>query len=87
MLPCKSYFFDKVAEAGGVASRVASAGGGVPQVVVHGETCYLVPVEQMTESPFAPVNAEKFSRDLAHRINEIMADPAKQTKTLYETLG
>ena len=57
---------------------VASAVGGIPEVVVHGETGYLIPVEQMTESPFEPVNAEKFSRDLADRINEIMADPVKQ---------
>ena len=57
---------------------VASAVGGIPEVVVHGETGYLIPVEQMTESPFEPVNPEKFSRDLAHRINEIMADPDKQ---------
>jgi glycogen synthase len=57
---------------------VASAVGGIPEVVVHGETGYLIPVEQMTESPFEPVNPEKFSRDLAARINEIMADPAKQ---------
>jgi glycosyltransferase involved in cell wall biosynthesis len=57
---------------------VASAVGGIPEVVVHGETGYLIPVEQMSESPFEPVNPESFSRDLASRINEIMADPAKQ---------
>jgi glycogen synthase len=57
---------------------VASAVGGIPEVVAHGETGYLIPVEQITESPFEPVNPEKFSHDLAARINEIMADPAKQ---------
>ncbi len=57
---------------------VASAVGGITEVVAHGETGYLVPVEQMTESPFEPVEPEKFSRDLADCINEIMADPAKQ---------
>ncbi len=57
---------------------VASAVGGIPEVVAHGETGYLVPVEQMTESPFEPVDPTKFSRDLADCINEIMADPAKQ---------
>jgi glycogen synthase len=57
---------------------IASAVGGIPEVVIHGETGYLIPVEQMTASPFEPVNPEKFSRDLAQGINEIMADPAKQ---------
>jgi len=57
---------------------VASAVGGITEVVAHGETGYLIPVEQMTESPFEPVEPEKFSRDLADHINEIMADPAKQ---------
>jgi glycogen synthase len=57
---------------------VASAVGGIPEVVEHGKTGYLVPLEQMAESPFEPVNPEKFSQDLAARINEIMADPAKQ---------
>ena len=57
---------------------VASAVGGIPEVVVHGETGYLITVEQMSESPFEPVNPKKFSHDLASSINEIMADPAKQ---------
>jgi glycogen synthase len=54
---------------------VASAVGGIKEVVVHGETGFLVPLEQMTESPFEPVNPEQFSRDLAARINELMANP------------
>ena len=57
---------------------VASAVGGIKEVVVHGGTGCLVPLEQMTESPFEPVNPDQFSRDLAARINELMADPAKR---------
>jgi glycosyltransferase involved in cell wall biosynthesis len=57
---------------------VASSVGGIREVVQHGVTGYLVPLEQMSSSPFEPINPEAFSRDLADRINEVMADPAKQ---------
>ena len=53
---------------------VASAVGGIKEVVVDGETGFLVPLEQMKESPFEPTNPEKFARDLAARINELMKD-------------
>ena len=59
---------------------VASAVGGIKEVVVHGETGFLVPLEQMKESPFAPVNPDQFSRDLAERINELMADPERRAR-------
>lgn len=54
---------------------VASAVGGIKEVVVHGETGFLVPVEQMKESPFEPLAPEQFARDLAARVNQLMADP------------
>ena len=53
---------------------VASSVGGMKEVVVHGETGYLVPLEQMTESPFEATQPEVFARDLAARVNELMAD-------------
>ena len=53
---------------------VATAVGGIKEVVVHGETGYLVPLEQMTESPFEAVNPDRFARDLAEKINTLMAD-------------
>jgi glycogen synthase len=59
---------------------VASAVGGIKEVVVNGETGFLVSLEQMKESPFAPINPEQFSRDLAAKINELMADPALREK-------
>ena len=53
---------------------VASAVGGIKEVVVDGETGFLVPLEQMKESPFEAINPEKFARDLAQRVNELMRD-------------
>ncbi len=53
---------------------VASSVGGMKEVVVHGATGYLVPLEQMTESPFEATQPEVFARDLAARVNELMAD-------------
>jgi glycosyltransferase involved in cell wall biosynthesis len=55
---------------------VATAVGGIKEVVVDGETGFLVPIDQMNESPFEPRDPEKFARDLAGRINQLMADPA-----------
>jgi starch synthase len=55
---------------------VASAVGGIQEVVVDGETGFLVPIDQMNESPFEARDPEKFARDLAARINQLMADPA-----------
>lgn len=53
---------------------VASAVGGIKEVVVDGETGFLVPLEQMNESPFEPTQPEKFARDLAAKVNELMRD-------------
>jgi starch synthase len=53
---------------------VATAVGGIKEVVVDGETGFLVPLEQMKESPFEAINAEKFARDLAQRVNELTRD-------------
>ena len=59
---------------------VASAVGGIPEVVVPGETGLLVPVAQMNEAPFEPIDAEKFARDLAAAINKFMRHGALRTK-------
>jgi len=53
---------------------VASAVGGIKEVVVDGETGFLVLLEQMKESPFEPLDPAKFSRDLAAKINQLMGD-------------
>jgi len=53
---------------------VASAVGGIQEVVVHGETGYLVPLEQQREPPFEPVDPARFSRDLADHLNRLLRD-------------
>ncbi|QHI36058.1 Capsular glucan synthase [Kordia antarctica] len=53
---------------------VASAVGGIKEVVVQNETGILVQIEQQKTAPFEPVNPEKFSKDLADGINKIIND-------------
>lgn len=55
---------------------VASATGGIQEVVVDGETGYLVPFEQDPVTSF-PSDPEKFARDLAAGINRLLDDPAR----------
>lgn len=61
---------------------VASAVGGIKEVVVHGETGLLIPLEQQTEAPFEPVDPDKFSRDLAQGVNQVIND-----KNLQQTMA
>jgi glycosyltransferase involved in cell wall biosynthesis len=55
---------------------VASAVGGIKEVVVHNETGILVPVEQQNSAPFEPVNPDKFAKDLADGVNKVINNPA-----------
>jgi glycogen synthase len=55
---------------------VGSAVGGIKEIILHGQTGYLVEFEQHRESPFEAVYPEEFARSLAEPINRIVADPA-----------
>jgi alpha-maltose-1-phosphate synthase len=56
------------------APVVASATGGILEVVVDGETGCLVPFEADLVTGF-PVNGDAFSRDLAAKLTRLMGDP------------
>lgn len=58
------------------APVVASATGGILEVVVDGETGYLVPFAPEAATGF-PAEPDRFARDLAERISELLADPGK----------
>jgi len=53
---------------------VASAVGGINDVVVHGETGYLVGFEAISAENAFPKEPGKFASDLAERINCLVAD-------------
>src|SRR6185437_16126206 len=55
---------------------VASSTGGIKEVVVDGETGYLVPFEQDAATGF-PSKPDQFARDLAGKLAELLADPEK----------
>lgn len=59
---------------------IGSMVGGIPEVVVHDETGFLVPVAQRHESPFAPLHPTAYAKDLAHNINRLMEDPDKRKR-------
>jgi len=58
---------------------VASAIGGIPEVVVPKETGELIPLE-LKPGTFDPVDPAKFSRELAEGINAVALDPALRQK-------
>lgn len=58
---------------------VASAVGGIPEVVVPEETGLLVDLK-LKEGTFDPVDAKQFSADLAAAINRVALDPALREK-------
>ena len=55
---------------------VASAVGGIKEVVVQNETGLLIDLEQQKEAPFEPVYPDKFAQDLANGINKVINNPS-----------
>jgi starch synthase len=53
---------------------VATATGGIPEVVEHGVTGLLVPIEQLNDGSGKPLDESKFVGDFAAALNKALAD-------------
>ena len=54
---------------------VATATGGIPEVVVDGSTGWLVPIEQATDGTGTPLDPEQYVADLAAALTDAVSDP------------
>ena len=54
---------------------VATATGGIPEVVAHNETGLLVPIEQLMDGSGKPLDESKFVADFASALNQMLESP------------
>ena len=59
---------------------VATATGGIPEVVVDGETGWLVPIEQAPGGSGTPLDPDAFVATLAAHLTEAVSDPARAAR-------
>ncbi|MBZ5737626.1 glycogen synthase [Nocardioides mangrovi] len=54
---------------------VATATGGIPEVVVDGETGLLVPISQATDGTGTPLDPDRYVADFAAALTSVVSDP------------
>jgi len=56
---------------------VATATGGIPEVVVPGQTGLLVPIEQAADGTGTPLDPDRYVADFAAALIEVLGDPGR----------
>jgi glycosyltransferase involved in cell wall biosynthesis len=57
---------------------VGSAVGGIPEIIVEGETGHLVPLERQSDTVFEPKDPAAFQAALARGINTVLENPERE---------
>lgn len=53
---------------------VGSDVGGIPEIIVEGETGYLIELESVSRTDFNPKNPVEFQKNFASKVNQLLAD-------------
>jgi alpha-maltose-1-phosphate synthase len=64
---------------------VGTATGGIPEVIVDGQTGRLVPIDQATDGTGTPLDPDRFVADLAATLTEVVTD--RETAARYGIAG
>ncbi len=59
---------------------VGSAVGGIPEIIIEGETGYLIELESVSRTDFNPKNPVEFQKNFAAKINLLLDDEALATQ-------
>jgi len=59
---------------------VGSHVGGIPEIIVEGETGYLIPLESVSRTNFNPLNPTAFQKAFADKINALLENEELATK-------
>lgn len=51
---------------------VGSAVGGIPEIIVEGQTGFLIPLESISRTDFNPKNPERFQKEFAQKVNHLL---------------
>lgn len=51
---------------------IGSAVGGIPEIIVEGQTGFLIPLESISRTDFNPKNPERYQKEFAQKVNHLL---------------